>query len=66
MTDVIEYMPYIAAGLAASLFFGAIYVVTDRGPKSQVALTAPSTHVVITGGSSGILSGLQQLICYEM
>lgn len=34
--------------------FLAIYSVTDSGPAGKVDLTNPATHVIVTGGSSGI------------
>lgn len=36
------------------VFLLIIYMVTDSGPDGKIDLTDPKTHVVITGGSSGI------------
>ena len=36
------------------VFFITIYSVTDSGPRGKIDITDPSTHVIITGGSSGI------------
>lgn len=51
---VLEYLPYIIVGGISASFVAMVYLATDPGPSDTVDLTQPSTHVVITGGSSGI------------
>jgi 3-dehydrosphinganine reductase len=59
---MIDYLPYIIAGAVAIIFIGVVYMITDSGPKGIIDLTNPLTHVIITGGSSGIgLSTAHQL-----
>ena len=39
---------------AAVLFILVVWVIGDHGPSDTIDLTNPKTHVIITGGSSGI------------
>lgn len=54
MASIMNNWPYIIAGAAGFLFVGVVFVVTDRGPRGTVQLDDQTTHVIITGGSSGI------------
>lgn len=51
---VLAYLPYVIAGGIGMVFVGMVYMVTDSGPKGDINLNQPTTHVIITGGSSGI------------
>jgi 3-dehydrosphinganine reductase len=43
----------VFAGLALIVLF-ILYLVSDSGPSKSIDLSSPTTHVIITGGSSGI------------
>jgi len=48
---------YLTIGIPVAvvlIFLLLVYMVTDSGPSGNIDLSDPSTHVVITGGSSGI------------
>lgn len=49
-----DYLPYIVSGSVGILFLGLVKLITDPGPAGSILLNDPNTHVIITGGSSGI------------
>jgi 3-dehydrosphinganine reductase len=45
---------YLVGIVPAAVFALAVYFLTDWGPNKKIDLSNPATHVIITGGSSGI------------
>jgi 3-dehydrosphinganine reductase len=46
--------PYLAGIVPAALFLLSLLFLYDRGPRKKIDLSNPETHVIVTGGSSGI------------
>lgn len=54
MINFIAYLPYIICGFVLVFFFFVLYLISDTGPTDKIDLTNPDTHVIVTGGSSGV------------
>lgn len=48
------YLPVGVPVAVVLLLLLIIFMITDSGPSGEIDLTDPDTHVIITGGSSGI------------